>query len=82
MVRECSVRKNGSIYFGKIWKYVNLGHPPSIFPTEKSREDLGNSLLASPATKFLQFLESRQLFDGFITRHLFGLFLNLMFSFG
>jgi len=29
-------------------------HPPSIFPTEKSREDLGNSLLAKPATNFLQ----------------------------
>jgi len=31
-----------------------MHHPPSIFPTEKSREDLGNSLLAKPATNFLQ----------------------------
>ena len=29
-------------------------HPPSIFPTEKSREDLGNPLLAKPTTYFLQ----------------------------
>ena len=29
-------------------------HPPSIFPTEKSRGDLGNALLAKPTTHFLQ----------------------------
>jgi len=29
-------------------------HPPSIFPTEKSREDLGDSLLASPTEHPLQ----------------------------
>jgi hypothetical protein len=38
----------------KIKNYEISGHPPSIFPTEKSREDLGNSLLAKPATNFLQ----------------------------
>ena len=31
-------------------------HPPSIFPTEKSMEDLGNSLLAKPATNFIQLV--------------------------
>ena len=30
-------------------KICNNNHPPSIFPTEKSREDLGNALLAKPS---------------------------------
>jgi hypothetical protein len=36
-------------------------HPPSIFPTEKSREDLGNALLAKPTTHFLQLGEKNHI---------------------
>ena len=36
------------------YDHLQGSHPPSIFPTEKSMEDLGNSPLAKPATNFLQ----------------------------
>ena len=61
--RECS-KKHGFFFkllakdFYKNSHFMKTAHPPSVFPTEKSREDLGNALLAKPTTRFLQSRES------------------------